>query len=77
LKEERMGRKQIPSVRVVGGLEEHPSAPVRWFLHKAGRTLRRPGVHESLAFAIGMWPLWVLGGAGMGLVWFLAMTQSP
>ena len=72
-----MTRKSIPSARVVGGLESHPSAPVRWFLRSAGRSMRRPAVHESLAFAIGMWPLWVLAGGGMGLVWFLAMSQSP
>jgi hypothetical protein len=39
--------------------------------------MRRPAVHEALAFAVGMWPLWVLALSGMGLVWFLAMTASP
>lgn len=69
--------RKLPAARVVGGLEEHPSAPVRWFLRSAGRTMRRPAVHEALRVAIGMWPLWMLALSGMGLVWFIAMTASP
>jgi hypothetical protein len=69
--------RKLPAARVVGGLEEHPSAPVRWFLRSAGRTMKRPAVHEALAFAIGMWPLWILALSGLGLVWFIAMSSAP
>ena len=73
--------RKLPAARVVGGLEAHPSAPVRWFLRSAGRSMKRPAVHEALAFVAKTvaprTPLWVLALSGMGLVWFLAMTASP
>ena len=68
-----MSRK-LPRARVVAGAAS--TDPVGSRLRSAGRTMR-PAVHGALEVMIGVWPVWLLACAGFGLVWLLAMSQSP
>jgi hypothetical protein len=69
-----MARRSLPRARVVSGAEAHD--PLGSRLRSAGRTMR-PAVHGFLEVVVGVWPIWMLTSAAFGLVWLLAMSQSP
>lgn len=69
-----MGRTHLPRARAVTGVNAHTTMGSRL---RRMREAMAPATRDALELAVGLWPLWVLTGAGAGLVWFLAMTQSP
>jgi len=69
-----MAKSRIPRARALAGAQTRPTL-ASWL--RRFRKAMAPGVHDALALAIGLWPLWVLTAGGMGLVWFMAMAQSP
>ncbi|HLU66360.1 MAG TPA: hypothetical protein VKZ63_08780 [Kofleriaceae bacterium] len=69
-----MARRSLPRARVVSGAAAHD--PVGSRVRSAARTMR-PAVRGALEVTFGVWPIWVVAAATFGLVWFIAMSQSP
>lgn len=65
---------KIPRVRVVRGAPT--LSPVASHVRSAGRSIR-PAAREALAFAMGMWPLWMMMAFSLGLIWAFALGESP
>ncbi|HWM85146.1 MAG TPA: hypothetical protein VNO33_04890 [Kofleriaceae bacterium] len=65
---------RIPPVRVVSGVDQPYRLRAR--LADAARPLG-PAAQQVLAFAVGFWPLWMVGLLLFGLMWAFAMNGSP